>query len=79
MPVAVAKVERQLDSGGGELVFQSCQQSAVLSIDRTDATEMVIVLGHFEHSLAWDVASAKDVLEEWQHVFAALRTAKGDE
>src|SRR6478609_1733159 len=42
-PIAVAKVERQFDASGRELVLQSCQQLAVLSIDGADAAEMIIV------------------------------------
>jgi hypothetical protein len=79
MPVSVAEIEGHVYAGGSEFVFDGSEQSAVLSVDGADATEMLIVLGNLEHPLVGDVAASEDVFEEWQNVVRAFGAAEGDE
>ena len=79
MPVAVAEVDRQVDAASAQLGLERGDQRAVLGVDRTDAAEQLVVVGDVEQPLARDVASARDVLEERQHVIRPFGAAERDE
>src|SRR4051812_23337630 len=76
MPVAVAPVQRQLDSGRRKFLVQCREQRTILRIDRADAAKMIIMLRDLQHSLARHVSAAKHVFQKRQHILAPLRTAK---
>ena len=79
MPVAVAEVDRQVDAATAQLRLERGDQLAVLGVDRADAAEQLVVVRDVEQPLARDVAAARDVLEERQHVVRPLRAAERDE
>ena len=58
MPVAVPEVDRQLDIIVGQLAFERGDQRPVLSVDRTDAAEMRVVLGDFFEPFSGNIAAA---------------------
>ena len=76
-PVAVAPVDRQVQAVGREVRLDRRDQRAVLRVDRADAAEAEVVLGHLEQPLARDPAAPGDVLQERQHVVRPLRPAEG--
>ena len=78
-PVAVAPVDRQVETARRELRLQRRDQRAVLRVDGAHAAEAEVVLADSEQTLARDVAAAGDVLEERQHVVGTLWPAEGDE
>ena len=61
------------------LALQRGNQGAVLGIDRTDAAEDLVVMGHLLQPLTRDVAPAGDVLEKGHHVVRPLRPAERDD
>ena len=64
MPIAVAPVDWQLRPVLLEFVCECGNQRSILRIQRTDAVESPVMLDHFEHPLARNVAPAQHVLEE---------------
>ena len=62
-----------------ELDAQRCDQRAVLRVDRADAVELRVVLRDLLEPLARDVAAARHVLEERDHVVDPLRPAERDD
>ena len=52
------------------------QQVPTLIIDRTHSTEVVVVLGHFQHPLTRHVLSTKDVFEKRHHVVRTFRSTE---
>ena len=79
VPVAVAEVDRQVDAVGVELRSESRDQRPVLGVDRADAAEERVVVRDLLEPLAGDVAPARDVLEERDHVVHPLRPAERDD
>ncbi len=79
VPVAVAEVDRQPDPVRGELGLERRDQIAVLLVDRADAAEELVVMADLREPLARDVASARDVLEERDHVVGPLGAAERDD
>jgi hypothetical protein len=79
VPVAIAEVDRQLDSSSCELALERVDQRAVLCVDRAHAAEALVMVGDVEEPLTRDVAAAGDVLEERHHVVRPLRPAEGDD
>jgi hypothetical protein len=79
VPVAVAEVDRQVRTVGGEPVLQCRDQGPVLVVDGRAATVVVVVLGDLLQAVAWDVAAADDVLQEGHHLVRCLGAAEGDE
>ena len=79
VPVAVAEVDRQVDAVGVELDSESRDQRPVLGVDRADAAEELVVMRDLLEPLAGDVAPARDVLEERDHVVHPLRPAERDD
>src|SRR6266404_485749 len=79
MPVAIAPVNRQARSALGEFPFQGGDQRAVVSIERSLPIELVIVPGHLEHALAWNMPAAQYVFKEWHDVFVPFRPSEGDQ
>ena len=51
MPVSVAPINGQIDIVIGKLFFNRRDQFTILLVNRTDAAEMFVVLGDFQHSL----------------------------
>ncbi len=78
MPVAIAKVDRQMRAAVGEFPRESGYERAVLSVDGSSAVERVVVLGDLQQALARHIPAAQDIFQKWDHVFAALRSAEGD-
>ena len=54
-------------------------QRTVLSVDRADAAEELVVVRHFLEPLARDVSPARHVFEERDHVVHPLRAAERDD
>ena len=79
VPVAVAEVDRQVDAVRVELDSQGCDQRPVLGVDRADAAEELVVMRDLLEPLARDVAPARDVFEEGDHVVHPLRPAERDD
>jgi hypothetical protein len=79
VPVAIAPVNWQINVMLRELRAQRVDQRAHLRVQRADAAEVIVVLGHFEHALARHVAAAQHVFQKRHHVFAPLGSAEPDD
>src|SRR5262252_6606358 len=78
MPVSVSPIDRKIGAVLRKFILDRRNQVARLLVDGTLSIEVVIVFGDGQHALAGNVASAKDVFEEGNHVIVTLRTAEGD-
>src|SRR5579864_4686699 len=76
MPVSIAPVDRQPGTVAGQFRFEARDQSTVLIVDRALAAEMIIVLGHFEHALARNIAAAQNVFEKRDDIVRLLRSSE---
>ena len=77
MPVAISKVDRKVRTVGRELLLQGGNQRSVLHIDRANATEVLVMLGHFQHPFARHRPPAEHIFEERHDIVRPLGTAKG--
>src|SRR5262245_4261773 len=77
MPVAITPVDRQVWTALGKFPFDRRNQGPVLSVDRSLAAEMIIVLGDLEHAFPGSIPAPQDVFEEWNDIFPALRSTEG--
>ena len=62
----------------GQLRLKGRDEPPILFVDRALAPEAVVVLGHFQHALAWHVSPTQNVLQERHYVFGSLRTTEGN-
>ena len=51
-------------------------QGAILVVDRAAATELVVVLGDFTHSLTGHIATAQHIFEKRQNVVRSIGAAE---
>ena len=63
---------------GVQLRSHGCDQGAVLGVDRADAAERRVVVGHLLEALPRHVATPRDVLEERHHIVHPLGPAERD-
>ncbi len=61
---------------GLQFRFQRGNQSPILGIQRADAAEMGVVLGHCQHSLAWHILAAQHIFQKRHHIGRAFRSAE---
>ncbi len=78
MPVAVPPIDRQVDPSRCQLRREYGQQVANLLIDRADATEMLVMFGHFQHSFPGDIPPPQHVLQKRQDLVGTLRPSETD-
>src|SRR6202140_1991131 len=78
MPVAVSPIHGQVWFMLRKFVFEGRDQVACLLVDGAFAIEVVVVLGHREHALTWNVASAQHIFEEWDDILPGFRATEGD-
>ncbi len=76
VPVAVAEEDRQVDPVCRELGLERGDQLAVLGVERADPVEQLVVVRDLLEPFPRDVPSARDVLEERQHVVHPFRPAE---
>ncbi len=55
------------------------EQLAVLLVDRTDTTKLLVVLRNFHHPLSRHVLAAQHVLQKRNHIVRAFRATEGNE
>ena len=67
MPIAIAPVDRQIDTSRIQLFSQRSNQCAILRVDGADAAEMLIVFDHFHHPFAGHILASQNVLKERQN------------
>src|SRR6476469_3112494 len=76
MPVAIAPVDRQMRAVSRKFLFEYSNECPVLIVDRAAAAELVVMLGHFKHSLAGHVSAAQHIFEKRQNVVRSVRAAE---
>ncbi len=59
-----------------EFRFECRDQRTILGIDRADATKQFVVVGDFQHALAWHVAPTQNIFKKRHDIVHALWTAK---
>jgi hypothetical protein len=59
-----------------QFYFERSDECPVLIVDRTAATELVVMFGHFEHPLAGYVSAAQYIFEKRQNVVGSVRPAE---
>ena len=79
MPVPIPPVDGKPNASTIQLRTESVDDRPNLPVDRTDPTEMMVMLGDFEQTLSRDVPSPSHVLKKWHHIFRILGTAKADD
>jgi hypothetical protein len=78
-PVAVAKVDRQVDAVALQLLVDSRDERTVLIVDRAFSAEVMVVLSHRLEPFARYAAPARYVLQERHDVLRALGAAERHE
>ena len=79
MPVAIAPIDRDVWPAAVEFCTQCSEERPVLLVDRALATEMLVVLRHFQHPFPRDVSPAEHVFQKRHHVIRAIGTTKRDQ
>ena len=79
MPISIAPVNRQVDIVASQFLANGGQQLPVLLVDRTDAAEVLIVLGHLQHSFSRHIFASQHVFQKRHHIVRAFRTTKRDQ
>lgn len=78
-PVAVAPVDRQIQTVAREVLAQGVQQGAVLVVDGADPAEEEVVLPDFFQAFLGDAAPSRHVLQERDHVVRAFGAAEREQ
>ncbi len=65
MPIAVSPIDRQVKPAPLAFRRDGRDQCAAMFVDRADATEMLIMLGDFQHPFARNVFSSQHVFKKW--------------
>src|SRR6266581_3206893 len=76
MPVSIAPINRQPGTMPIKLRLQRGDEFPILLVDRTAAAEMIIVLGHGQHSFARNILSPQDIFEEGNNLLVRFWTPK---
>jgi len=77
MPVSVPQIDWQAGPVSFQLRLQCGNQIACLLVDRALASEVVIVLGYSEKTLARNILPPQYGFEEGNHVFPGFWPAEG--
>src|SRR5271166_1952250 len=76
MPIAVPPIDWQRWPAALQLRLQCRNQLSRLLVNGALALEVVVVLGHGQHALARNIATAQHVLKKRNHLFTRLRSAE---
>ncbi len=79
VPIPIAPVNWQADVPPLQLVVKCSDQLPQLRVDRAHALEMVIMLRHLKHPLAWDRLAPEDVFQERNYVVAGFGSTERDD
>ena len=77
MPVPVPPVDRKGKPAGFQRLFQGCDQRPVLSVDRADAAEVIIVFRDLHHAFSGYAPALEYALEKRDDIGGSLGAPKG--